>query len=221
MKNLTDNPSNASTSSNGSGELEPARCGAKKRDGTPCRKFPMLGGRRCRLHGGASPQAVAKARERILGAADLAAQRLIEFMNDKRVPWPVRLSAARDLLDRAGLHAKTGIELEIIPPWQEAISRIVVDDPRAPELPAGPSDQEAWDATEAEQDAAWDRACSPQRSTPVVYQPASRPADHHEADQHAAQQRVEPASFDSKPPARLDPDGLARRTAPRRRNREP
>ena len=30
------------------------RCGAKKRDGTPCKRFPMNGTHRCRTHGGAS-----------------------------------------------------------------------------------------------------------------------------------------------------------------------
>ena len=31
-------------------------CGAKKRDGTPCRAAPVAGRNRCRLHGGATPR---------------------------------------------------------------------------------------------------------------------------------------------------------------------
>lgn len=210
-------PKNASTSSKGSGEVEPARCGAKKRDGTPCRKFPMLGGRRCRLHGGASPQAVAKARERILGAADLAAQRLIEFMNDKRVPWPVRLSAARDLLDRAGLNAKTEVSIEV-QPWAEIIEKIIVDDPRGelPEprqLPPATWQAETWQEEETAYEACEEEAELPEAEPEVL------PADATPATPPPTP--VEPASFDSKPPARLDPDGLARTAAPRRRNREP
>ena len=62
-------------------EILPAlvdRCGAKKKDGTPCQKWPMLGTNRCRLHGGASPQAQEKAAERIALARDLALETLIE-----------------------------------------------------------------------------------------------------------------------------------------------
>jgi len=114
---------------------QPARCGAKKRDGSPCRKWPLAGSRRCRLHGSASPASQAKARERILGAADLAAQRLIEFMNDKRVPWSVRLTAARDLLDRGGLAHRPGIDITVEPPWQALIEEIVMDVPDGWESP--------------------------------------------------------------------------------------
>lgn len=38
-------------------------CGAKTRGGKPCRRPCLLGGVRCRLHGGASPQALRKAEE--------------------------------------------------------------------------------------------------------------------------------------------------------------
>lgn len=40
------------------------RCGAKKKDGTPCGKWPLEGATRCRLHGGASPQAREAAQRR-------------------------------------------------------------------------------------------------------------------------------------------------------------
>ena len=32
--------------------LEPRRCGAKTRSGSPCAKYPIAGKRRCRNHGG-------------------------------------------------------------------------------------------------------------------------------------------------------------------------
>ncbi len=199
---------------------QPTRCTAhSKRTGEPCGNWSIRGGTVCRKHGGAAKQTKEAAARRIFAAADRAAAAIVGLMEDRETPHAVKLAAARDLLDRAGLSMRNELTVEV-KPWEGVIDRIIVDvDPA--ELPAGPSDQEAWDATEAEQDAAWDRACSPQRSTPVVYQPASRPADDHEADQHAVQQRVEPASFEDRPPARLDPDGLARTAAPRRRNREP
>ena len=34
-----------------------SRCGAKTRAGPPCRRLPVQGRRRCRLHGGLSPGA--------------------------------------------------------------------------------------------------------------------------------------------------------------------
>jgi hypothetical protein len=43
---------------NGAGPLPNGwrrQCGAKTRDGTPCRRPPLAGRRRCRLHGGATP----------------------------------------------------------------------------------------------------------------------------------------------------------------------
>lgn len=43
--------------------MERSLCGAKGRSGQPCRKPPLLGGVRCRLHGGASPQALRRAEE--------------------------------------------------------------------------------------------------------------------------------------------------------------
>ena len=44
------------------------RCGAKTRNGTPCPNWPLKGGKRCRQHGGASPQALAAASQRVLEA---------------------------------------------------------------------------------------------------------------------------------------------------------
>lgn len=32
------------------------RCGAKKKDGKPCRRWPMKGRKRCKFHGGATPR---------------------------------------------------------------------------------------------------------------------------------------------------------------------
>jgi len=111
------------------------RCGARKKNGTPCQQYPMHGTMRCRLHGGASPQAQAKARERILAAADMAAKKLIEFMNDKRVPYPVRLSACRDLLDRAGLGARQAVDLSLEPaPWERLVTSIVSERPAEGEI---------------------------------------------------------------------------------------
>ena len=47
---------------------EKPRCGARKVDGTPCRRWPIKGSNRCRLHGGSAPQVRAKARQNVLEA---------------------------------------------------------------------------------------------------------------------------------------------------------
>lgn len=51
----------------------------------------------------------AAAQVRILMAADRAAAQLVTLMYDKTAPHAVRLSAARDLLDRAGLSGKHAV----------------------------------------------------------------------------------------------------------------
>ena len=51
-------------------------CGARTRSGEPCRKRVILGGTRCATHGGSSPQAKAKAAER------LAEQRARRYLAD-------------------------------------------------------------------------------------------------------------------------------------------
>jgi hypothetical protein len=38
-------------------------CGAKKRNGEPCQKLPIIGKKRCRLHGGATPKGIQNARK--------------------------------------------------------------------------------------------------------------------------------------------------------------
>lgn len=102
------------------------RCTAKRKNGEPCRNRPILGGNVCRMHGGGAPQVRKRAQERILAAADMAASRLIEFARDDRIPHAVRLSAIRDLLDRAGLNAKAVVEVEVAP-WQMDLAAIIGD----------------------------------------------------------------------------------------------
>jgi len=68
------------------------RCGAKTRAGGTCVNLPMTGGKRCRVHGGSSPQAKAKARTRIAeGKARAVMVRL-------GLPEPVEISAAEAMI---------------------------------------------------------------------------------------------------------------------------
>lgn len=67
-----------------------------------------------------------KAEERIRDAADPAAAKLVELMQDKKVPHAVQLAAARDLLDRAGIGRGQAIEIKI-DKWEQNLGGLVVD----------------------------------------------------------------------------------------------
>jgi hypothetical protein len=59
----------------------------------------------CEIHGGLAPQVRRRAAERVLLTADEAIQVIKSFISDPTVPAAVRLKAAQDLADRAGLAA--------------------------------------------------------------------------------------------------------------------
>lgn len=107
------------------GPLEPWMCGAKLhgKGGLKCRRRKLAGARHCALHGSATSAAREKAKERILLASNLAAKRLIEFMNSEAVPYRTRLAAARDLLDRADLAGVSTLEVEL--PFMQTINRAI------------------------------------------------------------------------------------------------
>ena len=108
---------------------EKALCKARgKTSKKPCGNPPMRGQSVCRMHGGATASSRAAAKERILAAADMAAAQLINFMNSSDVPYPVRLAAARDLLDRADLTGKTTVEVSLAP-WQEVLQGLASGQP--------------------------------------------------------------------------------------------
>lgn len=56
------------SASNSEPHAAPVSCGAKTRSGKPCRQRPIRGGTRCRMHGGATPRALAKANRRVIEA---------------------------------------------------------------------------------------------------------------------------------------------------------
>lgn len=103
---------------------EPSKGGARTRDGSPCKNAPLAGSVRCRMHGGSAPQVLAKAKERLLLAADDAVSVLIRIMFDPKAPVGDRRQAAVALMDRAGLNAKAEVELTV--PWLDALQGAVV-----------------------------------------------------------------------------------------------
>ena len=92
-----------------------ALCGAKTSAGTPCRRRPIRGGRRCVLHGGGSPIAREAAERRLLYGVSLALDRLLDALSEHEHEGPCALCgcnpssrdpntlrAAIALLDRSG-----------------------------------------------------------------------------------------------------------------------
>lgn len=90
-----------------------AQCTAhSSRTGAQCRASAIRGGTVCVTHGGAAPQVKAKALERLQAAADPVSAELIRLAlhGDSE---QVRVAAAKDILDRAGLSAKQIVESEV------------------------------------------------------------------------------------------------------------
>jgi hypothetical protein len=81
------------------------RCNGTLQSGKRCRREAMEGSVVCEIHGGLAPQVRRRAAERVLLTADEAIQVIKSFISDPTVPAGVRLKAAQDLADRAGLAA--------------------------------------------------------------------------------------------------------------------
>lgn len=86
-------------------------CGAKTRSGGTCKQRLNLGDKRCRFHGGASPQAKRAAALRLAQLIDPAitvlARELVEAESSRD-----RLRAVENILDRTGYSRSAKIELE-------------------------------------------------------------------------------------------------------------
>jgi hypothetical protein len=99
------------------------RCTAHRKNGDQCKNAAIRGGTVCGYHGGRSPAVRRKARQRIEEAADRLARELLEMAISDKVADSVKLAAIRDALDRAGLAARTAVELEVGPPkpWEQVM----------------------------------------------------------------------------------------------------
>lgn len=164
------------------------RCTARRRNGEPCRNWAMLGTNVCRMHGGAAPQVRRRAQQRILEASDKAAARLVEIMQDPKVPYAVQLAAARDLLDRAQLAGKQEIEMgvtvSLLERNIEAAFVYDLDDDAVTELPDEPDDTPDYSAEEAAADAAMEeRQAARARRQRKTGNPAPRTAAERGAQQ--------------------------------------
>jgi hypothetical protein len=93
-----------------------ARCVGHNRDGSPCGSWALTGTSVCRMHGGAAPQVKRKAEERIRELVNPALALIAEILETGRaedLPASVSLTAARDILDRAGFGATHRLDARI------------------------------------------------------------------------------------------------------------
>ena len=87
-------------------------CGAKRRDGEPCRAPAMDGQRRCRNHGAATPAARRAARLRLTELVDPSIETLARLMATGSSD-AIKLRAAEALLDRAGHPRASRVEASV------------------------------------------------------------------------------------------------------------
>lgn len=87
---------------------DPARqCTAKaKGTGKRCGRYAIAGGTVCITHGGSAPQVKRKAKLRLLELVDPAITKLQQIMESGESDQ-VKLAAAKDILDRAGVPRQT------------------------------------------------------------------------------------------------------------------
>jgi hypothetical protein len=94
------------------GDLKQPHCGRKaKLTGRPCRNYAMYGQSVCRLHGGKSPQALAKAEERLRNMVHPSLSRLAQLIQEADSD-AVSLNAIRYVLDYAGFKPAVTIQGE-------------------------------------------------------------------------------------------------------------
>ena len=97
------------------------RCNGTLQSGKRCRREAIEGSVVCEVHGGLAPQVRRRAAERLLVTADEAIQVIKSFISDPTVPAGVRLKAAQDIADRAGL---AGVQMhQIIPVKEDPLER--------------------------------------------------------------------------------------------------
>jgi hypothetical protein len=89
----------------------------------PCAKRPIKGGVSCASHGGLTPQSLAAAKARLLGAADAVVARLISIALGRETLDADAIKAINSILDRAGIRAGTEIDLKT-PEWQDMLKEM-------------------------------------------------------------------------------------------------
>ena len=91
------------------------RCHAHKKTGEQCKNAALAGQSVCKYHGGAAPQSINKARERLSAAADRMAERLLGIAESENIPAYVALQAVNSVLDRVGVVEPKQVDVTVRP----------------------------------------------------------------------------------------------------------
>lgn len=180
-------------------------CTARRRNGEPCLNYAIRGAKVCRLHGGSAPQVRAAAQVRILMASDLAAKKLVDLMQSPTVDDRVKLSAAKDLLDRANLAGTQNVEIGVTKrDFSDVTADVVMDldmdeedDPNVVVAEIVPDDEdddededdhERWEREDAQAERAQEIARM-RRASPI---PPDPDLSHERAERERPRMRQEP-----------------------------
>lgn len=109
-----------------SNPIRAPRCSARsKQTLNPCKQPAIAGGTVCRYHGGAAPQVMAKAEERLKSLIDPAITRLSQLIAQQEFP-SVAIAAVKDVLDRNGALGKAREHFDVNVTTAEArVQRLV------------------------------------------------------------------------------------------------
>lgn len=89
------------------------RCHARRKDGAQCGMPAVMGMRVCRIHGGGTQAAMAKAKLRMMELVDPAIATIARIMADPNAKASDRLRAAENILDRAGIPRRMELDPEL------------------------------------------------------------------------------------------------------------
>jgi hypothetical protein len=172
-------------------EVRARRCHATNGNGDQCGKVSMEAQKVCGTHGGRAPQSKLAARRRLDEAADRMAKELLGIAIGAESE-AVKLSAVKDVLDRAGLKPPAQVELSAKPPepYEELLSDVAH---------VTKQQHEAWKRGEFTPVPAPQQALSPADrdivDAEIVEDPHARPASstRERADRSAPPEWAEPA----------------------------
>lgn len=192
----------------------PTRCTARRKNGMRCHNHAIRGATVCRMHGGAAPQVLRAAQVRAVMASDRLMGALLTIALNEKIPVRDRLVAIRDGLDRAGLTARTQIDVQLeVPDWKaKAAGRVtpVVLDVDWDDL--GPADDKIIDAEvvtdeEAERQARLDQEHADRRGYgDVMPQRRSRSVPATTKPKPKPKPRTRPQPVEDETPAFYDPN---------------
>ena len=147
----------------------------------PCQAWAMHGSTVCDMHGGNAPQVIAEAKKNLALATRNISDVLIDIALDERQAPDVRIKAAVQVMDRAGI--RSGVDLGIeIPKWQDVLGQLFGS--TTPDV-----DSEAFDPQP-------DRGATVVEFVAVEESPPAKPARRKAAPRKASAKKAAPPKFE-------------------------